>query len=142
LDEQQYQRDYIAISQVKARYCRFLDTKDWAAYADLFTDDFELDTFPSGEPVIRGRAEAMASIRSFIEHAQTAHHVHSPEMQIEGDVAQVTWAMQDRVVGAALPERGHLGFGHYHERYVRQGGRWRIAALKLRYLFVERDPLD
>jgi hypothetical protein len=24
---------YIAISEVKARYCRTLDTKDWAGYA-------------------------------------------------------------------------------------------------------------
>lgn len=29
----------IAIAEVKARYCLTLDTKDWAGYADCFTED-------------------------------------------------------------------------------------------------------
>jgi hypothetical protein len=28
-----------AIRRLKARYCRFLDTKDWDGYRQLFTDD-------------------------------------------------------------------------------------------------------
>lgn len=139
-----YAQDYIAISQVKARYCRFLDTKDWAAYEDLFTEDFELNV-PGGSPPIRGRAAAIKSIRSAVDHAQTAHQIHSPEIQIDGDVAHVIWAMQDRVIWgpgrlAAIEEGGHTGFGQYHERYVRENGRWRIAALELRYLIYEPHP--
>jgi uncharacterized protein (TIGR02246 family) len=131
--------DFLAISQVKAKYCRFLDTKDWDGYASLFTEDFVLDT-GSGQPVIKGRDAAMASIRSFVEPAQTAHQVHSPEIDVDGDVAQVVWAMQDRVIGAlGIGENAHTGFGHYHERYERKDGRWRIAALTLRYLIFERE---
>jgi len=37
-----YLDTYIAISQVKAQYCRALDTKDWATYGDVFIDDVEL----------------------------------------------------------------------------------------------------
>jgi hypothetical protein len=141
-----YNQDFIAISQVKARYCRFLDTKDWAAYTDLFTEDFELDTSPAGGPApIRGREAAINSIRSAVEHARTAHQVHSPEMQIDGNVANVIWAMQDRVIwgpdrAPSIQEGGHTGFGQYHERYVRKDGRWRIAALQLRYLIYEPHP--
>lgn len=29
---------FVAISQVKARYCRTLDPKDWNAFIELFTD--------------------------------------------------------------------------------------------------------
>jgi ketosteroid isomerase-like protein len=140
--------DYIAISQVKARYCRFLDGKDWAAYTDLFTEDFVLDTSPGGgPPPIRGREAAVASIRGAVELAKTAHQVHSPEITIEGDTAHVIWAMQDRVIwdperGARLNERGHTGYGQYRERYERKDGRWRIAALELRYLIYEPDPID
>ena len=131
---------YIAISQVKARYCRTLDTKDWAGYTDVFTEDFELDTSPAGgPPPIRGREAAVRMVRSSIETAKTAHQVHNLELRLEGDTAHVIWAMQDRVTYS--PDRklapgvtGHTGYGQYHERYVRQGGRWRIAALKLSYL--------
>nr|WP_129780573.1 nuclear transport factor 2 family protein [Peristeroidobacter soli] len=34
---------HLAISKVKARYCRMLDTKDWAGFGALFTEDFVLD---------------------------------------------------------------------------------------------------
>jgi len=112
--------DFAAISMVKARYCRFLDTKDWAAYTDLFTEDFILDTSTAGgAPPVHGREDAITYIRSCVEHAKTAHHVHNPEITIEGDTAQVIWAMQDRVIwpedrAARLNESGHTGFGQYH----------------------------
>jgi 3-phenylpropionate/cinnamic acid dioxygenase small subunit len=134
---------YLAIGEVKARYCRLLDTKDWAGYADVFTEDFELDTSGAGGPgVIRGRDAAVKMIRASVEYARTAHQVHSPEITLEGDTAQVIWAMQDRVVwdagrAAKLGFSSLTGYGHYHERYVRQDGRWRIAAQRLTRLHVD-----
>jgi uncharacterized protein (TIGR02246 family) len=134
---------YVAISQVKARYCRTLDTKDWAGYADVFTEDFELDTSAAGgPPTIRGREAAIRMVRSAVETAHTAHQVHSPEIKLDGDTAHVVWAMQDRVIWGAdrMPKMGyvgHTGYGHYHERYVRQDGRWRIAAQRLTRLHVD-----
>ena len=138
--------DYLAICEVKARYCRFLDSKDWDSWGDLFTDDFELDTRPSGGTLTHGRDEALRIVRSSIETAQTAHQVHSPEMTIEGDTAQVIWAMQDRVVWddqrtQGMGNAGLTGYGHYRERYVRQDGRWRIAAQVLTRLRMDVHPL-
>src|SRR5262245_54181014 len=132
----------LAIGEVKARYCRLLDTKDWDGYADVFTEDFELDTSPAGGPgVIRGRDAALRMIRASVGEARTAHQVHSPEITLDGDTAHVVWAMQDRVVwGSRRPSPnslGHTGYGHYHERYVRQNGRWRIAAQRLTRLHVD-----
>jgi hypothetical protein len=133
---------HVAITEVKARYCRTLDTKDWAGYADVFTEDFELDTSAAGGPgVIRGRDAALRMIRTSVELARTAHQVHSPEIALEGDTAHVIWAMQDRVVwGERRPDPkalGHTGYGHYHERYVRKDGQWRIAAQRLTRLHVD-----
>jgi hypothetical protein len=134
---------YVEISQVKARYCRTLDTKDWAGYADIFTEDFELDTSAAGgPPTIHGREAAIRMVRSAVETAYTAHQVHSPEIELDGDTAHVVWAMQDRVVWGAdrrpkMGYVGHTGYGHYHERYVRRGGRWRIAAQRLTRLHVD-----
>ena len=52
-----------AIKQLKARYCRFLDTKDWQAWRNIFTDDFHSDTSPSGGKVIDGADEFVAFVR-------------------------------------------------------------------------------
>src|SRR5260370_26389322 len=72
---------YVAISQVKARYCRTLDTKDWDGYADVFTEDFELDTSAAGGPPTgHGREAAMRMIRSAVETPYTAHQVPSPQL--------------------------------------------------------------
>jgi hypothetical protein len=136
------------ISEVKARYCRMLDTKDWAGYAEVFTENFILDTSAAGgPPPIHGREAAIRMIRSSVETARTAHHVHSPEITLRGDTADVIWAMQDRVVWGddRRPKMGyasHTGFGHYHEHYVRQDGRWRIARQRLTRLHMDfhREP--
>ena len=128
--------DRIAICELKARYCRLLDTKQWDAWADLFTEDFMLDTSEAGgPPPIAGREAAIASVRAFIEMARTVHQVHAPEISIDGDRAHGIWAMQDRVVldaGASL-----TGYGHYTESYVKRDGTWRIATSKLTRLLID-----
>ena len=88
---------YLAISAVKARYCRLLDTKDWSGFAGLLTEDFELDVSEgTSVPVIHGRDAAVTQIRSSMASARTAHQVHSPEITLDGaNRAQVIWAMQD-----------------------------------------------
>lgn len=128
--------DWVAITETKARYCRFLDTKRWDAWASVFTEDLVLDTSEAGgPPPIHGRDEAIAMVRASIETASTAHQVHNPEIAIEGDSAQVIWAMQDRVVF----DSGHglTGYGHYTETYVKQDGAWRIARSKLTRLHLD-----
>lgn len=129
-----------AISEGKARYCRYLDTKCWAEFSDLFTEDFELDVSDGTDlPVIQGREAAVEQIRSSIEHAVTVHQVHQPEMDFRDTEVTVTWAMQDRVIWSA--DRPSLvGYGHYHERWVLQDDEWKIASLKLTRLNLEFLP--
>ena len=127
--------DWLAICELKARYCRCLDTKDWAGYADVFAEDLVLDTTGSGGKRIEGRDAAVAMVRGSVEHAITTHHVHSPEIRIDGDQATGIWAMQDHNI---WPNgRKLLGFGHYHERYARIGGTWKIAESKLTRINME-----
>ncbi len=130
----------IALSEAKAHYCRMLDTKDWDGFANLMTEDFMLDLSGTSDlGVIKGRDMALKQIRSSIETARTAHQVHNPEITLHGDEAQVIWPMQDRVVWG--PQKPSLvGYGHYHERWVKQGGQWKLAAQRLTRLHMDVLP--
>jgi hypothetical protein len=133
-------RAQLEISRIKARYCRMVDTKDWAGLEALFTADFVLDVSEGTSiPVIHGRKAALEMVVELIGSARTVHQVHTPEIEVHGDQAHAIWAMQDRVVWET-PRRGLAsitGFGHYHERYVRQNGVWRIASSKLTRLHID-----
>jgi uncharacterized protein (TIGR02246 family) len=133
------------IKDVKARYCRFLDTKNWEGFADLFTEDAVLDVREdTGSEPFHGRPAILETVRSAVQYAQSAHQVHTPEITFDGpDAVDVIWAMQDRVVwqdgkSPIPPVTAITGYGHYRERYVRRDGRWWIASLKLTRLYVER----
>jgi hypothetical protein len=128
--------DWLEICNLKARYCRCLDTKDWAGYAAVYAEDAILDTEPSGGKRVVGRDALVAYVRSSIsENTITTHHVHAPEIEIDGDAATGVWAMQDRNI---WPNgRKLLGFGHYHERYVRVNGQWLIAESMLTRINME-----
>jgi SnoaL-like domain len=132
--------DRHALCEAKARYCRTLDTKDWKGYAELLTEDFVLDvTEGSKVPIIKGREAAIRQIQSSILTAKTAHQVHSPQIELKGDEAHVVWALQDRVIWG--PDRPSItGYGHYHERWVRQNAEWKLASLKLTRLHIDVHP--
>ena len=131
---------WMALSEAKARYCRALDGKDWESFAGLMTEDFELDLSATSDlGVIRGREAALQTIRASIETATTAHQVHLPEISLNGDEAEVVWAMHDRVIwGGDKPSLS--GYGHYNERWVRCDGEWKLAAQKLTRLHVDLLP--
>jgi hypothetical protein len=90
--------DWLAICNLKAAYCRLLDTKDWEGWGQLFTEDFLQDVSGSGGGVFHGREAAVAATRGSIETAKTAHQVHFPEIEIDGDTATAIWPLQDRLV--------------------------------------------
>jgi SnoaL-like domain len=121
-----------AIKQLKARYCRYLDTKDWAAWRAIFADDFVSDTVHAGGKLIVGADDFVAFTRKSIGRASqaTAHQVHAPEIELtSATTARGVWALQDVVrfgPGVSL-----VGYGHYHETYENVAGRWLIKSSKL-----------
>ena len=81
---------HLAISKVKAGYCRMLDTKDWAGFGALFTEDFVLDVSEgTSVPVIRGREAALQQVQSLVGSARTVDQLHTPEIDVQGGEAQV-----------------------------------------------------
>jgi ketosteroid isomerase-like protein len=140
--------DWLAITEIKARYCRFADSHDWERYAECFTEDVVFDFSAMDGPRIQGRDLVITVIRESMEHSRSAHHVHNPEMRFDEEGADVIWAMQDRVEWITGPSpypgfRGHVGMGHYHERYVkRPDGGWRIKSVKLVPIHLTKLPLE
>lgn len=130
--------DWLAVANLKARYCRFLDTKDWMSFAGLFAEDVVIDTTAAGGPRMEGRETAVSRIRASLDAATTVHQVHTPEIEIDGNEARAVWAMHDRV--AWTNGRKLDGAGHYHERYVRENGGWKIAESRLTRLYVAMQP--
>jgi SnoaL-like protein len=116
-----------AIKQLKARYCRFLDTKDWEAWRGVFADDFHSDTSPSGGKVIDGADEFVAFVRKTLEKQPTVHQVHAPEIELtSATTARGVWALNDVV--RLAPGLNLDGYGHYHETYEKVDGEWLIKS--------------
>jgi uncharacterized protein (TIGR02246 family) len=122
--------DLEAIKQLKARYFRTMDTKDWAAMRTVFADDVVIDVSSSGGGVVHGADAFLASLRQVLEDVVTVHHGHMPEIEITSPTtAKGVWAMNDLL---RWPDGRELqGYGHYHETYERTDACWRIKTLTL-----------
>ena len=141
-------REIEAIKQLKARYFRVLDTKQWVAWGALFTEDAvvkvhsEVSTWSEPtEPrqVFRGASAIMTQVRDLIDNSVTVHHGHMPEIELVSPTeAKGIWAMEDIVENVGARMRGH---GHYHETYHKTDGGWRIATLELTRLRMESVTL-
>lgn len=134
------------IEQLKARYFRCMDTKDWAGFEAVFTPelvaDFREGTLPRNESLLtEGAARFVAALAPTLQPLVTVHHGHMPEIEIVSETtATGIWAMEDMLwapEGSGMPWRRMHGYGHYHERYEKRGGRWLIGALRLTRLRID-----
>jgi SnoaL-like domain len=126
-----------SIRELKARYCRLADHKEWDQLAGLFTEDASLRFHDASGQIrsqIDGRGEIARKIGTSVGAAQPIHHIFSAEFVISSATeAQAVWAMEDRLIqpeGVKAPFRTMHGFGHYHEDYRLIGGRWLISKLE------------
>jgi hypothetical protein len=129
------------IKQLKARYFRYLDTKQWERWREQFTEDFVLVHRANRPEPVRGRDAMVALVSASLADAITVHHGHMPEIEIlEGGRARGIWAMYDRLLFPLADGTGRAvyeGYGHYLEQYVKEpDGRWRIAHIELQRLYL------
>ena len=128
-----------AIKQLKARYFRTMDTKDWGGMRDVFADDVVVDTTDSGGNVISGADEFMAFLEPVLQDVVTVHHGHMPEIELTSPTtARGIWSMEDMLRYADGTEMH--GYGHYHEAYELTGDTWRIKTLTLTRLRTDFSP--
>ncbi|MEA3300202.1 MAG: nuclear transport factor 2 family protein [Pseudomonadota bacterium] len=132
------------IRALKAKYCYYIDLKDWDGYAGLFTRDASLVTDtavssrgedPKSLPAVRGRDAIRQMISQLLVDAVTVHQCHTPIIELtSATTATGIWAMEDvvRMRGYHLHARGH-----YRERYVFEDGRWLIESLHLTRTMID-----
>ena len=124
------------IKQLKARYFRFVDTRDWDGVVALFSPDCDLRStlFPEA----RQPRDFFAKVASMITPGVSVHHGHMPEITLTSlETATGIWAMYD-YVQTDDGRVGYRGYGHYHESYRKDPRRgWLISGFELRRLRVD-----
>jgi hypothetical protein len=132
------------IKNLKARYFRCMDTKDWTGFQDVFAPDTTADFTREGGDRSRSSATGAANVTKLIKDlvapALTIHHGHMPEIELTSATsARGVWAMEDLIWWPEGSRRKTLhGFGHYHETYEKIEGRWLIKTLRLTRLRVDQ----
>jgi hypothetical protein len=135
-----------AIRNLKARYFRLMDTKQWDELRDVFASDLKVLT-PEGAVYTEGGDTYAAALRHSLEHSVSVHQGLAGEVEIDaprpnGTIrAHAIWAMQDIITWPDRhPRTGWksiVGRGHYHETYCVEDGAWRIATLTLTRLSLD-----
>lgn len=133
------------IKNLKSRYFRALDMKDWDGFAATFADDivFDFTESDTGEDIdvlvrhvyqVVGAKEAANWARGAIGDAVTSHHGHMPEIEIIDDLtARGIWSLNDQIwfsKNSRFRFAKLEGYGHYHEEYRKSGGAWKVSRTK------------
>lgn len=130
--------DLEAIRQLKYRYFRALDCKDWDALGRTLTDD-ATTAYDSGRYAFAGREAILDFLRGALGSPRVVsmHHGHHPEIEFTGaDSARGTWYLEDKVL--FLDANTVLrGAAFYNDEYVRIDGKWKIRATGYERTFEE-----
>lgn len=132
--------DLRAIERLKYSYGRFLDTKDFASMCALMVDDVTV-TYGGGAVSLTGRDTVQQWLSGAMANPKmlTSHVFSHPVIDVDGDSARASWALQDIVIleDADLVIRGA---SYYDDRYVRVDGDWRIQHTGYKRLYEEIGP--
>ena len=137
------QDDMEALLQLKPRYARTGDMRQWDVHLDCLTEDYVgvFDGMPRTSPDhpttgrFEGRKSIVEAMAKFLDGVVTVHQVYAPEITITGkDTAKGIWGIHDHL---RFPTCIFDGWGHYHEDYVKQDGVWRIKNLVVTRLYVQ-----
>ncbi|MFV0315755.1 MAG: nuclear transport factor 2 family protein [Microthrixaceae bacterium] len=120
---------YRRIEELKYRYVRCLDTKDWDILASLFTDDATA-SYGGGAYVAEGRDAIMEFLVANMgsESFHSSHTVGQPEIALDlaEGAASGRWSLNDVVIDVEL---GVFisGAAFYEDTYALRDDRWLIA---------------
>jgi len=120
--------DQLAIERILVDYAAFLDGRDYARYADLFTPDGEWVSDGGGgykgRAAIRGMLESMLGPTG-APNRSNYHIITNPRVDLAGDRATATSRFLFVMRGPDGRPTPALA-GIYHDELVRQSGVWKI----------------
>ncbi|WP_435361838.1 nuclear transport factor 2 family protein [Haloarchaeobius sp. DFWS5] len=123
-----------ALKELKAAYCYSIDARDWDRLRSLFTSDAVLDF--GGLGTYEGDDGLDRFVREFVEANLdgSAHMVHNPVLDVDGDTATGRWYVESPVTYA--DGSGGWRQGVYDDEYRRVDGEWRFASVQMRFLYT------
>ena len=125
--------DRLAIEQLLAGdYPHALDTRNFDAYASLFTEDGELTLQGNTS---KGRAAIKTFVSALPAEPRVVHPINNLSYTIDGDTAKGGAYWQD--VGLVNGAPGILIAGRYEDTLRKVNGQWRIAT---RNIVIEFAP--
>lgn len=132
------------IKELKARYFRALDTKDWTLFGACLTEDVE-GRYSDGQLSFDGREQLVGFMAENLSSGTllTMHHGHHPEIEIAENNTQATgiWYLHDMVI--SLENRTRLyGAAIYRDEYRMEKGQWRISKTGYSRTFEFVEPLS
>ena len=139
--------DYKEIIELKARFGRLADVKDWEGFTEVFSADATFD-LGAGQ-IMHGGATYADACRVMLEGATSLHRFSMPEITFVGPTeATGIWVLHDYNEWPPHPETGercgYNGHGREYETYRKIDGAWKITAWRLRYDRLDplpREPL-
>ena len=135
--------DYKEILELKARFVRTVDAKDWQGYRDVFHAEGRFDF--GGDYAVHGGDAFVEAVAGQLEGATSVHRAFLPEIDFKSATeAEGKWAVNDYIEWRPDPvtaeRRGFQGFGYEYELYRKIDGTWKIAGWRLQYIRMDALP--
>ncbi len=123
--------DRAEIAGLLIEYCANVDRLDARGVAQCFTENCVLDFGPGLGGAQHGRGVVEQILDSGLRHyAATSHHLSNVAITLDGDQATgVSYVLAWHRMADGKPDAWL--FGQYHDRFVREPDRWRIAERRL-----------
>jgi len=134
------------IRQLKYRYFRTLDLKEWEEFGDCLAEDVvaRYGTQAMDEPLHFDNRDEVVDYMSgnLGTGIITVHIANHPEIQVDGDRATGSWAFEDTVIVPDFKVQIRGG-GYYCDEYRRDAdGKWRIASTRYERIYEAMTSLD
>ena len=134
------------IRQLKYRYFRCLDMKEWDEFGDCLAEDVvaRYGTQAMDKPLhFDNRKDVVEFMSGNLGTGIISIHIAShPEINVEGDRATGSWGFEDTVL---VPDFKVMirGGGYYQDEYRRDpDGRWRISATRYERIYEAMTSLE
>jgi len=134
-----------AIRQLKYRYARCVDLRDYKAIEGMLAEGFTwLFSTPEAPEKIETRDRTgylKIMYDRFPPEVIAQHHMHHPEIALTGAAsAEGTWYLEYSSANTKTRQSAR-GTSLYHDLYVKEGGAWKFKQMRYRVVFRIEEPL-